>query len=113
MRVISTIAVLLLAESVSSDGVSMSEAIVMASARVLRVESLFDLVDFIAGAGGVFVTLGLDRFGQVELEFGQPVVERFALEGAVRNFAGMSRAVVHVFEHGLDDSAEGVVARRT
>src|ERR1700709_247206 len=56
MRVISTIAVLLLAVSVSSEGVSMSEAMVMGSTRGLRRgrdgrDGLFDLADFIAGAG--------------------------------------------------------------
>ncbi len=56
-RVINTIAVLLLAESVSSDGVSMSEEIVMALARGVLGDGLFDLVDFISGTGSVFVAL--------------------------------------------------------
>src|SRR4051812_41781756 len=108
-RVISTIAALLLAESVSSEGVSMSEEIVMALARVVLVERLFDLVDFISGAGGIFVTLGLDCLGEVEFEFRQPVIEGFALQGAVRDLPSMGSAVVHVLEHRFDDAAERVV----
>src|SRR5688572_32803975 len=86
-RVISTIAVLLLEVSVSSDGVSISEEIVMALALRLLVERLFDLVDFIASAGCVFVTLGFDCFGEIEFELCQAVVEGFALQGAGGNFA--------------------------
>src|SRR4051812_24706857 len=63
-RVINTMADRL-EESVSSDGVSMSDVIVMASARVLRIEGLFDLVDFITRAGGVLVTFGFDGLGEV------------------------------------------------
>src|SRR5215207_3132973 len=80
-RVMSTIAVLLLEVSVNSDGVSISEEIVMALARGLLVERLFDLVDFIAGAGGVFVAFGLDCFREGEFELGQPIIEGFALQG--------------------------------
>ncbi len=74
-RVISTIAVLLLAESVSSHGVSMSEAIVMGSTRGFFADGLFDLVNFIAVARGFLVTLGFDGVGEVELEFGKAVVK--------------------------------------
>src|SRR5436190_2181292 len=74
-RVIRTIAVLLPAESVSSEGVSISEEMVMGGlARGLGCKTLFDLVDFIAGAGGVFVTLGLDCLVEVEFELREPVV---------------------------------------
>src|SRR5688572_18674811 len=111
-RVISTIAVLLLEVSVSSDGVSMSEEIVMALSLRLLVERLFDLVDFIASAGGVFVTLGLDCFREVEFEFRQPVVKGFALEGAGGNFACMGRAVVHVLQHRLDHAAKRFITCR-
>ncbi len=55
MRVIRTIAVLVLTESVSSDGVSISDEIVIALERDVLVERLFDLVDFITGAGSVLV----------------------------------------------------------
>src|SRR5688572_23108414 len=111
-RVISTIAVLLLDVSVSSDGVSMSEEIVMCSALDLLVERLFDLVDFIASAGGVFVALGLDCLREVQFEFRQPIIKGFALESARRNLPGMRRAVVHVLEHRHDDAAKSLVARR-
>src|SRR5688572_1336729 len=110
-RVISTIAVLLLEVSVSSDGVSMSEEIVMALALRLLVERLFDLVDFIASAGCVFVTLGFDCFGEIEFELCQAVVEGFALQGAGGNFACMGCAVVHVLEHRLDHTTERFVTR--
>src|SRR5688572_6507710 len=106
-------AVLLLEASVSSDGVSMSEEIVMALARDLLVERLFDLVDFIASAGGVFVTLGFDGLGEVQFELGQAVVKGFALERTGGNLAGVGRAVVHVFQHGLDHAAECIVTHGT
>src|SRR5882724_5248690 len=75
-RVIRTIAVLLLVESVSSEGVSMSEVMVMALlARGLLFEGLFDLVNFIAIARRLFVALGFDGVGEVEFEFGEFVVK--------------------------------------
>jgi len=63
IRVIRTIAhLLLLAEFVSSEGVAIRDAIVMALAvaRGLGIERLFDLEDFITVAGSVFVTLGFN-----------------------------------------------------
>jgi vanillate O-demethylase ferredoxin subunit len=60
----------------------MSEAIVMGdSARRRLVGGLFDLADFIAGAGGVFVTLGLNGVAEVEFEFRESFVEALAGEG--------------------------------
>ena len=81
IRVISTIAVLLLAASVNSDGLSMSDAMVMGSTRGLRVgrDGLFDLADFIAGTGSIFITLGFNRLCQVEFEFRETVVNGFSL----------------------------------
>src|ERR1035437_1200156 len=111
-RVISTIAVLLLAASVSSDGLSMSDEIVMGSTRRVLPDGVFGLVDFIAGAGGVFVALGLDGLGEVGLELGQPVVEGFSGERLLRDLAGVRRALVHRVQHGLDDRAEDVITRR-
>jgi hypothetical protein len=75
IRVIRTMADLLLVASVSSEGVSMSEAMVMGSARRLWVDGLFDLVDFIAAARRLLVALGLDRLGEVDLELGELVVK--------------------------------------
>src|ERR1019366_1219691 len=111
MRVISTIAVLLPAAPVSSEGGSLREAIGLAFPRRLLSGGLLDLVDFIAGAGGVFVAFGFHGLREVEFELAEPVGEGFALECTVRDFAGVFRAFVQVVEHRLDDGLERLVAR--
>ena len=69
IRVMSTMADLLLAESVSSDGASISDPIVIGSASRLF-DGLFDLVDFIAAACCFLVAFGLDRLGEVDFQLG-------------------------------------------
>lgn len=72
----------------------------------------FELDDFVAEAGGVFVALGLHGFAEVGFEFGEAFVERFAREGANRNLARVGGAFVHVVQHGGDNVLEGGVALR-
>src|SRR5690606_19854041 len=114
MRVMSTIAHLLLAASVSSERDARRASMVMGwSARGrLRAGDLFGLVDFIAVAGGVFITLVLDGGLEIGFEFAESVFAGFALKGAAGNFARVQVALVHVFEHGLDKGPEGGVTLR-
>jgi hypothetical protein len=77
MRVISTTAHLLVAaELVSSEGVSMSEVIVMGLPAPfdLRDKGLLDLQDLIAETRRILVALGLDRVVEFALERGEAIV---------------------------------------
>src|ERR1017187_8904175 len=112
IRVMSTMADLLLAESVNSDGVSISDAIVIGSSQLLLVDGLSDLADFIAAACSVLVALRLDRLAEVDLELCEPVVERLPLQGPPRNLARMDRPLVHPVEHRVEEALEGAVAGR-
>jgi hypothetical protein len=85
----------------------------MALARELLSDGcLFDLLDFIAVAGGVFVTLGFDRFVEAALELGKAFGDRLAVEGFVWNLAGVLGSFVHVIEHRLDHALKRLVAMR-
>jgi hypothetical protein len=90
----------------------MSEAIVMvASARRRLVGGLFDLADFIAGAGGFFVTFGLDGVREVELEFGEFFVEKFAGKSRLRDLSAVRDSFVHSVQHWIEHPLKRVVTR--
>src|SRR5665213_2368140 len=102
IRVIRTIAVLLLATSVSSEGVAIREAMFMASGRRLRRRRLLHLVDLVAVPRRLLVALALDRVGEFRLELGHPLVKRLAVHRSLGNLAGVLRALVHAVEPLLD-----------
>src|SRR5690606_15574760 len=95
MRVISTTADLLLTLSVSSECEERSDAMVMGLTRAFRLfESLFELIDFIAVAGGVLVTLRLNGGVEIGLKFVELFLETLALQRLLRHLARVSRALV-------------------
>src|SRR5690606_34186858 len=108
----STIAVLLFEASVSSEGVSISDSMVMGLTRRFLPEGLFDLADFITAAGGVFIPLGFNGFVEGFLQLAQSLMQGLPREGALRHFARVGHTLVHVFEHALNRRGKGFVAMR-
>ena len=91
----------------------MSEAKVMGSERGRSSAGVFfDLGNFIAESGGVFVTLCFDGLGKFGLKLGNTVVDGLAGKGGVWDFADMGHALMHVLQHRIDHVLEGFVARR-
>src|ERR1035437_7887340 len=111
IRVIITTALLLAEVSVSSEGAAISSLIFISSLG-FRTDGLPDLVDFIAESGRILVALRLDCLIEVGFQLGEAFVERATLQGATRNFAHMTGALVHAVENRIDHGGKGFVTDR-